>query len=263
VITPLRKRSLAGALYTRDAKVEAKLLEVLQLPPDEVITRCAIEFRENPAYVPSECVVYLLRACRNDKSVTQFERLYAILARRFLRSFPPAESEDTNTLSLTPSLVRDKAFGRFIELLVDDHNGYSQKLDFYEVRFDMTVAKLRLDAQRQVWRDANRSSPLEIDRETGEFSVEVEMAAGSFDPFNSSEIDNPVYRSRLDAAIDALPDLQRRIIEMLRLGFPIDSIEPKAVTIANALKKSEKTIRTHRDKAYAILRSALEEGETP
>jgi DNA-directed RNA polymerase specialized sigma24 family protein len=44
---------------------------------------------------------------------------------------------------------------------------------------------------------------------------------------------------------------------MLRQGIPIDSKEPGAVTIARTLGKSEKTIRTHRDRAFAALRAAL------
>ena len=37
------------------------------------------------------------------------------------------------------------------------------------------------------------------DEETGELTEEVERAAGSFDPFSQSEIDDPDYRSQLDA----------------------------------------------------------------
>ena len=61
----------------------------------------------------------------------------------------------------------------------------------------------------------------------------------------------------MDAAIEGLPPDQIRIIEMLRQGIPIDSKEAGAVTIAKALGKSEKTIRTHRDKALAALRATM------
>jgi DNA-directed RNA polymerase specialized sigma24 family protein len=44
---------------------------------------------------------------------------------------------------------------------------------------------------------------------------------------------------------------------MLRLGFPIDSKDPDTLTIAKALRKSEKTIRLHRDRAFKALREAL------
>lgn len=90
---------------------------------------------------------------------------------------------------------------------------------------------------------------------------EVERAAGSFDPFCQSEIDDPDYRPQLDAAIDTLPLEQMRIIEMLRKGIPIDSKDADAVTISKVLGKSEKTIRTHRDKAFAVLRAIMSGGD--
>lgn len=47
---------------------------------------------------------------------------------------------------------------------------------------------------------------------------------------------------------------------MLRQGFPIDSKEAGVMTIAKALGRSERTVRSYRDKAFAALRSALTEG---
>lgn len=51
-------------------------------------------------------------------------------------------------------------------------------------------------------------------------------------------------------------------VVMIQQGIPIDSKDPNVVTIAKTLGKSEKTIRTYRDKAYATLRAALTVGET-
>lgn len=129
------------------------------------------------------------------------------------------------------------------------------------MRFDGALASLRRDAQEKAWRDENRSQPLEYDEESGELSPEVEAAAGTHDPFAVSDFDDPSYRSRLDAAIEALPTEQSRIIHMLRQGFPIDSKEPDVMTIAKALGRSEKTVRTYRDKAFAALRAAMADGD--
>jgi hypothetical protein len=204
--------------------------------------------------------VYLIRATRQDSNEAWFERLYRILAERVLRGLPKAESSDGTSESLTPGLVREKVLGRFSELLASDRAGYDDRLDFFEVRFDKALAKMRLDAQRQVWRVANRTQPLEYD-DSGELPPKVEAAAGVFDPLAGPGLDDPSYRSRLDAAIDTLPIDQRRIIYMLREGFPIDSKEPDAMTIARALRRSEKTIRTHRDKAIGNLRTLMASGE--
>lgn len=257
MVTPLRKKTLEGKLYKRDAKIEARLSELKGLTQEELVVRCSIRKRDAPDYVPSECLVYFVRASRSGHSEESFERLYKILAERVLRTLPRAENADGKTASMTKTIIRDKVFDRFIELLSRDRIEYSEKLDFFEVRFDGALANLRRDAQEQAWRDENRSVSLEYDEETGDLTEEVERAAGSFDPFRQSEIDDLDYRSQLDAAIDTLPLEQMRIIEMLRMGIPIDSKDADAVTIAKVLGKSEKTIRTYRDKAFAALRGAM------
>jgi hypothetical protein len=258
LVTPLRKKRLrTEELYTRIPEIEDKLIELEGLSRDDILTRIQIRRRDDPGYIPSECLVYFVRASRADNSTSAFERMYKILVERVMRALPKAESVDGDTASLTKSVIRDKVFGRFAELLAADRNEYSEKLDYFEVRFDGALTSLRRDAQEQAWRDENRSASLEFDEETGELSEEVERAAGSFDWSPDSEIDGADYRFRLDAAIDALPPEQIRIVEMLRKGVPIDSKEVNAVTIAKTLGKSEKTIRTHRDKAFATIRAAM------
>ena len=262
-VFPLRKRRLSGELYERDPKVEALIAELAVSPRDELIARAALTKRSDPRYVPSECLVYFIRASRHDNGEAWFERLYRILIERVLRGLPSAESADGETESLTRGVVRDKVFGRFVELLSADRAAYVDKVDYFEVRFDGAVASLRRDAQEQAWRDENRSQPLEYDEESGEPSPKVEAAAGAYDPFAGSDFDDPAYRLRLDAAIEALPVEQSRIIHMLRQGFPINSKEPDVMTISKALGRSEKTVRTYRDKAFATLRAAMAVGEEP
>lgn len=261
IVTPLRNRRLTGELYERDPKIVALIGKLEVLPRDKLIARAEITKRSDPGYIPSECLVYFIRASRRDNNEAWFERLYRILIGRVLRSLPKAESSDGKTESLTRGVVRDKVFGRFIELLSADRADYVDKLDYFEVRFDGALASLRRDAQEKAWRDENRSQPLQYDEESGELAPEVEPAAGAHDPFAASDFDDPAYRSRLDAAIEALPMEQSRIVHMLRQGFPIDSKEPDVMTIAKALARSEKTVRTYRDKAFAVLRAAMADGD--
>lgn len=261
MIAPLRRTRLDGRLYTRDPKVEAQLGELSVLSRDELLARCLIRNRKDRGYVPSECLLYFVRASRHDNSERHFERLYRVLAERVLRALPEGHNADGETASLTRQTIRESVFGRFAELLAMDRRDYFEKLDYFEVRFDGALASLRRDAQERAWRDENRSEQLPYDEQTGELSPEIEQAAGTFDPFEPPGFDDPAYRSRLDAAIEALPPEQSRIIEMLRQGIPIDSKDRNATTIAKALGRSEKTVRTYRDKAIAELRKALKQGE--
>lgn len=260
-ITPLRKKTLEGAPYRRDAGIEAKLRELFPLSTEELIARCSVQRRDDPDYVPSECLLYFVRVCREAGSDAGFEQLYKILTQRVLRQLPTRDGADGKALSVTKSRISDEVFGRFAELLAMDRAAYCEKLDYFEVRFDGALASLRRDAQSKVWRDENQAAQLGLDEETGALSAEGGRAPRNFNPFDTSELDDADYRSRLDEAIDSLPLLQRRIVEMLLQEIPIDSIEPDAITIAKTLGKSEKTIRTHRDKAFAALAVALREGE--
>jgi len=70
----------------------------------------AITKRSDPAYIPSACLIYFVRASRRDNNEAWFERLYRILAERVLRSLPKAESQDGKTESLTRGIVRDKVY---------------------------------------------------------------------------------------------------------------------------------------------------------
>ena len=261
LVAPLRNRTGDGELYTRRPIIEAKIIELASLSRSELTTRCEMGQRHDPGYVPSECLLYFIRASRTDNSDTHFEQLYKILIKRVLRSLPNAKSLDGTTTFQTENTIQEKVLGQFVDLLASDRNAYSEILDYYEINFAHALKTLRVSAQKQAWRDEDRSMPL-YDDETGEPTAAVERATGSFDPFNTSRFSDNDYRLGLNAAIDALPPEQRRIIMMLQKGFPIDSKDPDVITIARTLKKSEKTIRTYRDKAFAALRTALSAGES-
>jgi len=83
-------------------------------------------------------------------------------------------------------------------------------------------------------------------------------AVGHNNPFDADELDKKDYRLLLDEAIDSLPEFQRRIVVMWRQDIPIESNDPSVESISKVLGKSEKTVRTHRDKAFASLKLRLE-----
>jgi DNA-directed RNA polymerase specialized sigma24 family protein len=86
----------------------------------------------------------------------------------------------------------------------------------------------------------------------------VESLVGGYDPFDPDELDMKNYRLLLDDAIGSLPEFQRRIVVMLRQEVPIESKDPSIESISKVMGKSEKTIRTHRDKAFASLMLRLQ-----
>lgn len=257
----LRKQKPDGSAYTRLPATETEIHTLSLLPREEILARCDVCQRSNPLYVTSESLLHLVRACRSENSTAWFERLYAILYARVLRALPRAEAADGETSSLTREQIREKASAQFVEMLAADIQGYVERLDFFEIRFDQALKRLRQDAQKQAWRHENRSSPIEYDDANGEMSPEIEKAAGTTNPFEGIEFRDEAFRLRLDAAIEALPPEQSRTIHMLMLEYTIQSDDPSVHTICRELGVTRKTVWNYRDRAMKALKKALGEGE--
>jgi hypothetical protein len=245
VVRPLRKTKLGGTPYYRREAVEAEIREIATLSITELERRSG--------FVSSEALVYFVR---NLPEGAHRQKLTEQLLRRVVLRTQRVADAGNHTESLTRMNIRDDVVDRFVDLLLSDRDEYDDRLDYYEVNFNSAIAKARQDASNRHWKHENRSDELGSD-EVG-VSERVEAAVGDYDPFDADELDKKDYRLLLDDAIDSLPEFQRRIVEMLRQEIPIESKDLSVVTISKVLDKSEKTIRTHRDKAFASLRLRLE-----
>ncbi len=247
VARPLRKIKLDGTLYSRRSAVEAEIQELAALGASELERRALDGSRASPELVSPEALTHFVRnvepgILRDTLTECLLKRIYLLLPR-------------TEDKSLTNTNIRDDVVDHFIDLLLNDRATYDNRLDYYEINFNSAIAKDRKDACDRHWKHENRYDELEGDEDEASLPI---AAIGGYDPFDPTELDQKSYRLQLDDAIDGLPEIQRRIIEMLRHDIPIDSKDPSVVTISRTLGKSEKTIRTYRDKAFATLRLRLE-----
>ncbi|MGR7463051.1 sigma-70 family RNA polymerase sigma factor [Klebsiella aerogenes] len=256
LIVPLQKKTEAGKPYTRIPENEIRLVELSSVSDGDLVEQCR-QSRTHPQYVPIECLLYYVRRYASTNP-SLFEQLFKVLSERILRKLPRSESQGGITVSMTNSDIREGVYDRFIEMLMIDKAGYEERLDMFEVRFDLALSRLKKDAQRKFYRAENRNTDLGFNDDSADLNPEVETASEGYDPFEATDIDNYHYRCRLDAAIETLPELQQRIIEMTRLDIPIDSIDPNEMTISRALDKVEKTIRNQKKKALASLRILLQ-----
>lgn len=260
MIAPLTKKRGDGRCYARPKEIEDALTALVELPREEFLERCQIRSRSDAGYVQSECLLHVVRACRQDNNDGWFEQLYKLLLERLVCALPRAENSDGTTASLTNEAIRDAVLDRFVALIAHDHREQGDKLDFFECRFNLAIKRLRVDAQEMVWSKAETATTLD-DELTGEPSAEVEAAVGIFDPRELDAINDPIFRKRLDTAIDELPPEQRRTFVMLMDEFPMDSEDPEEMTIARALGKTSRTIQNYRDRALASLRTRFTDGE--
>ncbi|WP_184015726.1 DNA-binding response regulator [Sphingobium boeckii] len=257
LIVPLTKRKKDGTLYLRPDNVEPLLKSLSDLPRDVLLERARIRDRKHPDYVPSECLLHFIRASRRDNSDAWFERLYKVLVERVLRAVPRVEASG-NSASLANERIRNSVFDRFVELLAKDRKELDDKLDFFEVRFDLAIKRLRLDAQERVWREENRSDS--IDDESGGAGDDAAEAT-SASPFDADNFSDPLFRERLYVAIDALSPEQSRTMHLLLLGWQTHSNDPAVMTIAKALGCSDRSVRNYRDRAMKTLGALFNLGD--
>lgn len=250
---PLRKTKLDGTPYYRRDVVEAEINEIAALSVTELVRRAALWPSSASGFVSPEALMYFVRSLPEG---VHRDKLTEHLLGRVTRRLPPVNDAGGQTESLTRMNIREDVLDRFVDLLLSDRAEYDGRLDYYEVNFYQAIAKARLDASTRHWTHENRNDVLGSDEM--EVSDRVEAAAGNYEPFGADELDKKDYRLMLDDAIDSLPEFQRRIVEMLRQEIPIESKDPSVDSISKVLGKTEKTIRTHRDKAFASLRTRLE-----
>lgn len=258
-VRALSKRYPNGTPYTRRPDVEAALAVVLDMSRSDVLAALKVRDARSKLYVVSECIVHLIRAARSDNDQTYYGKLYRELMRRIDAVLPRAEGERTGIIeNVHAADARDRVRDLFNVKLSEDRVEPGEGLDYFEIMFSGAVAALRSTAVNRARSQSARAAPIEAEGDSNEPSIAVERAMGSLDIKQELLSDDPIYRTRVAAAIRSLPDKQRRVIEMILQEMPIDSSNEEVMTIRKALGvASEKTVRNRRDAAYRTIRKAL------
>ena len=254
---PLKSKDKNGAPFTRPPEIEACLARLESLDAAARLQAFAITSRKNDRHIPSEALTHFLRRAWATGAQSEFKKIFELLMKRVGQSL---FSTISDARMVRAQGIREEVMGRFAERIAKDCNGRFAMLDFFEVRFDLAFARFRKTVLRQIGPTSVLTVPLSTDGDEGQdISLEVETAAADFLGGDPKKIDDPAFRLELDAAIDALPDDQRRVVGLLRQGFQIDSKDPNIMTIAKILKCDERTVRNRRDRAYKTLRAVLQE----
>lgn len=254
---PLKSKDKHGAPFTRPPEIDACLGKLESVDAATRLRAFSVATRKSSGYVPTEALTYFLRRAHATGAKDEFKQIFELLMKRVGQSLFATVSDSRMTGARG---IREEIMGRFAERIAKDCNGRFTMLDFFEVRFDLAFGRFRKSVLRQVGPSSVLTEPLSTDGEEGQdFSREVEEGAANFLGGDPQKIDDPVFRLELDAAIDALPDDQRRVVGLLRQGFQIDSRDPNIMTIAKMLHCDERTVRNRRDRAYKTLRSVLQE----
>lgn len=237
VVAPLRKTTADGQLLKRPAAVQRHIEQVLTLDNDDVLRRAQVRSNEDADFLLSECLVYLIRLAVREGRRGPIDELTPILLarcerslRRSVRGFDDVGDEE----------AREDILGRLALLLVDPGDG----ADFFEVRFDLALKRLRIDVCRQVRR---RRAPLVAIDGIGE----DDNGAPGLDRL-TDDIDPEALPASLDAeqaaylkeALQLLTEQERKALVLHHMvGVPIASKKPGIPTLVEILGVSERTVR--------------------
>lgn len=134
-VPPLRMRRADGSLYDRPVMIERKLESLVSLPAEEVVRRSRITDPNDPAHLPSESLLHLIRPRGSHEINPAIRDLFSALRQRVLRAVPVSLRRLPGTTKVTEKSseleVQETVMHKFLELLCGDRDEYKERLDFY------------------------------------------------------------------------------------------------------------------------------------
>jgi hypothetical protein len=251
---PLKKiKEDDGTLYTRFPEIEAAADVALGHDLDRLGRRATIWDRKSRDYLPSECLVHLIRDAhrRDDESrrdrllVALLERCHAILNKKVDGDLP-------NAIMLRKQILNDFAALFAVDGSPDDKLG----LDYFEVRFNHAFQRFRISRLRPVLALLEKETEIpEHAGETVEGELDNEVLARLATLQDSAA--NPeerVFRNQVMRAINALPPDERKALVLVHYyGFKIESEDPGETTAATLCSVRGRTIQNRLNRAKAKL----------
>jgi len=256
---PLEKTT-NGKLYTRPPEIEAATDAVVGQDLATQCRRALIRDYRHPEYLPSECLVHIIReARRRGDDAARDALLPLLLARCEANLNAKVDGKIAGAVEL-----REDILGDFVELFAvdgspDDHH----ELDFFEVRFNRGFFIFRATRVRSELTHLNSQTPLpepseEITLIEQELNDEVLARLADLQGVEGNPEDL-LFRKQVSDAIKALPEDQRKAVVLVHLlGFKQGSENPNETTAATLRGVDERTIRNRLKRAFATL-SKLQE----
>jgi hypothetical protein len=248
-----KKKEDDGTLYTRFPEIEAAIDIALGQDLDRLCRRAAVRDRKLSDYLPSECLVHLIREAhrrgdenKRDKLLPALlERCHAILNKKVDGDIP-------NAVMLRKQILNDFAALFAIDGSADDKLG----LDYFEVRFNHAFQSFRIARLRPVF--ALLEKEIEIPEAAGE-TVEGELdnevlARLATLQGSASNPEERVFRNQVVRAINALPPMEREALVLVHYyGFKIEAEDPGETTAATLCGVRGRTIQNRLNRAKAKL----------
>jgi RNA polymerase sigma factor (sigma-70 family) len=251
---PLKKTYPDGTLYIRPAQIEAAIDAALA---QDLATQCQRALNRVPAspdYMPSECLLHLIRAAHRRGDDRARDSLLPLL---FARCEANLNSKVASTIPGAVELRRE-ILADFAELIAIDGTAEdTHKLDYFEIRFNGAFAAFRKTRVRDElgYQKRHPQPPESFDEaETVEQELENEFIARLADlQSDAGSPENRLFRKQLLVAITNLPyDERQAIVLVYHFGYT-------RAAAAKLCGVNERTIRNRLDRALGKLSKLMED----
>ncbi len=252
---PLEKTT-NGKLYTRPSEIEAATDAALAQDLDTQLRRALIRDPHDPEYLPSECLLHLVREARrrHDDDAARYALLPLLLARVEANLNAKVEGQIPGAIEL-----REDILGDFAELFaIDGSPDDRHELDFFEVRFNRAFFTFRATRVRSELARLSSQTPLpepsdEIELIEQELDDEVLARLADLQGVGRNPEDR-LFRKQVFDAIKALPVDERKALVLVHLlGFQQGSEDPNETTAATLCGVNVRTIQNRLKRAFAKL----------
>ena len=248
----LNKVKKDGTLYLRREPIEALLDELVSLPTDILVEKCKFTDSKESGYIPSECLVYVIRESLRQNDETLCNTLLPILLERCRKILT---NKVSNRQFSDAIQLRREILGKFSELFATDWLSEDQDLlDYYEVNFNHAFQCLRINNIRPELKDLEKkfSGSVEIKEETGELHrrlVEHEVA----DKAKLLPLEKKALLDQLWCFIRTLPEKQQKTLML----FYIDGHTQEV--IATMTNVDVRTVRNRLKSGISTLQDKMED----
>ena len=273
-VTPLTRTTRSGKALQRPARIQAEIAAALKLSAGEILKQAAAD-PTTEGSMSEECMVHLIRRDVRARSspprdasgttsprragfINLAEDLTPLLLercdrglKRAIRGFPPSAAAE----------IREEILGRLAVSLV----GPGNSADFFEVRFNLALKRLRIDICRRERRRLQGLVALE-DVSPGDAPDDPESATLDRTPPSPPSQED---RLMIQQALSTLTAEERKVLVLHKLaGVPLSSSKapppkgkgpPEGVeettpaTLVGLLGRSERTLRNRLRSAEAKL----------
>jgi hypothetical protein len=259
MVRPLIKKKQNGEQYTRPPGIEAKIDKALGQDVRTLATWAHITDNRSSEYLPSECLVHLIRdAIRggDDRVATALMRPLLIRCEANLRT-KVSDGQIRNAVALREEVL--SSFG--LMFAEDGTEGHKDELDYYECKFGSALRTLRIDHVRSEFsrRRELTDLPESHDREGGASFDSDALARLSEMARTKPAQEDRVYLHQVLKAVSELPPDERRAVVLRRvLGYDEESADPSKRTVATICEVEGRTIRNRLSRADKRLKSFKE-----